>query len=109
LHVGCACFAPMLRHFVDDALHDDDVEGSKAALPCKCARVDGCHGGGLVVEGWAMLATPSTCLCFDSEIRDSIIFLLCWVLNMVHPSTLGEGFDFPFRKTANDLATDPRA
>ena len=61
------------------------------------------------VEGWAMLATPSTCLCFDSEIRDSIISLLCWVLNMVHPSTLGEGFDFPLRKTANDLAADSRA
>ena len=28
---------------------------------------------------------------------------------MVHPSTLGEGFDFPLRKTANDLAADSRA
>jgi hypothetical protein len=26
------------------------------------------------VEGWTMLATPSTCLCFDSEIRDLIIY-----------------------------------
>jgi hypothetical protein len=28
---------------------------------------------------------------------------------MVHPSTLGEGFDFPLRLAANDFAADPRA
>lgn len=32
-----------------------------------------------------------------------VSFFVLWVLNMVHPSTLGEGVDLPMRHPANDL------